>query len=252
LTIEIASPGDLARLLRGQNVRGLSGLQVDGTSRLDGGAIISGGIDLSSGDIRVRSGSIYVPGVGGVFAPTLGGGHVIIKATETDLVGGVAITTVSFNGLPQTFRNISYRAVARDTSANIGLINMVLQFNGDSGAHYFDVQNQATTNSANPTTTGAVGATAGRGGLIVQGANSEPAEWGNSYGWILNYSSPIVSKNWTWFATAQVTGTGPFIYQGGGHWYDGAGSGSLPVTSITFSSDGGATWRGWIELFFEP
>lgn len=114
MTIQIATPGDLARLLRGQDLLGLNRLQVSGFTQLDGGVAINGPATLNG-------------------LPLFPGGVQVVD-DQTVAVATNVITIPARGTFPRGGRVLRVRGSVQNSSA--GAATMVAFVNNDSSAVY--------------------------------------------------------------------------------------------------------------------
>lgn len=58
-----------------------------------------------------------------------------MEPIATTLVGSGGVNTVIFNDIPQNYKHLQLRIIARDSRSNAAT-NLYVQFNGDTGANY--------------------------------------------------------------------------------------------------------------------
>lgn len=58
-----------------------------------------------------------------------------MEPIATTVVGSGGVNTIIFNDIPQTYKHLQLRLLARDSRSNTAT-NLYVQFNGDTGANY--------------------------------------------------------------------------------------------------------------------
>jgi hypothetical protein len=54
----------------------------------------------------------------------------------TVTVPATAVASITFAGIPNTYKHLQIRAIFRDNAASVGLDEMYFRFNGDTGSNY--------------------------------------------------------------------------------------------------------------------
>ena len=146
-------------------------------------------------------------------------------ATVTVPAGGV--TTVTFTGIPQEYKHLQVRALAKNTLTNNYTANFYMRFNGDSGTNYTNHAIYGTGTSAVPNIP------AGTNPVFAIWGISGSAQFGTTIFDILDYSNR--TKNTT---TKALLGTdtngGGIVGLESGLWMN-----TEAVSSISFSMGDG-------------
>lgn len=58
------------------------------------------------------------------------------ESIATQTVGAGGVTSITFSSIPSTYKHLQLRCFVQETRATYGIAEMLLQFNGDSGANY--------------------------------------------------------------------------------------------------------------------
>jgi hypothetical protein len=133
------------------------------------------------------------------------------------------VTSITFSSIPQTYKHLQLRHIARNSGANTDL-NIAARFNGDSSSiyseHYFYGSGTAAAAGANVNTNAIL---FGR----MTGANSTSGLFGISVNDILDYTNTNKFKTHRCFCGHDQTGSG-FIFMFSGNWRS-----TSAITSIT-------------------
>jgi hypothetical protein len=146
-------------------------------------------------------------------------------ATVTVPSGGVA--SVTFAGIPNTYKHLQVRAFAKNTLTNAYTANFYMRFNGDSGTNYANHGLYGTGTSAVPN--------------IPSGANpvfaiwciSGSAQFGTSIFDILDYANTTKNKTTRTLMGTDTNGNG-IVGLESGVWMN-----TSAVNSISFSMGDG-------------
>jgi len=141
---------------------------------------------------------------------------------------GSSSSSVTFSNIPQTYKHLEIRSVAKETSAANGSYNLRIRFNGDSGANYtihrlFGNGTSATSDAFTSTTSTIAGNVAANGFSNVQGAGICQ---------ILDYNSTGKLKTVKTLSGADTNSTDSYIFNTSGLWLS-----TSAITSITLITD---------------
>jgi hypothetical protein len=146
-------------------------------------------------------------------------------ATVTVPAGGAA--TVTFAGIPNTYKHLQIRAIAKNTLTNVYTANFYMRFNGDTGTNYSNHAIYGTGSSVVPN--------------IPTGANPSFAIWGLSGSSqfaghiidILDYANTSKNKT-TRILMGTDTSSGGYLGLESGAWMN-----TSAINSISFSMGDG-------------
>lgn len=124
-----ASPIMYANYSYDDNVNGFTAFEWSGTWR---GAALINAIQFKMASGNITSGTIRVYGI--AKASTTIGNVPAVALIESQILGSDT-ATVTFSSIPQIYRNLEVRYVARSSVAATA-DNMLMRLNGDSGANY--------------------------------------------------------------------------------------------------------------------
>jgi hypothetical protein len=155
------------------------------------------------------------------------------ESIATVTVGGGGQSTITFSSIPATYSHLQIRGIARDSRATYVNSNLIITFNGDTGANYSWHNLQ-----------GNGGATAGRAGANQNSIRSNVlASAGAPTGAFAGYVTDILdyantNKNKTLRSLGGVDTNGAVMGEGGfiellsGNWRS-----TSAITSITLAAD---------------
>jgi hypothetical protein len=147
-------------------------------------------------------------------------------ATVTVPAGGVA--SVTFAGIPNTYKHLQIRAFAKNTLTNNYGANFYMRFNGDSGTNYANHGLYGTGTSAVPNIP------AGANPVFAIWGISGSAQFGASIFDILDYANTTKNKTTKTLMGTDTNGNG-IVGLESGVWMNTAA-----INSITFSMDNGS------------
>lgn len=226
--IEIASPGQLAQLLRGQDVMGIRRLQASGLAQLDGGLAVNGPAQINNTDLAALV--TAVP-------------RMIDK--QTLLAAAPTVTIPSTILIPRGFSLIRIRGSVRCSLATADTV--ALRFNGDNGTHYSWQNMQASATGVAGADQGATGSTSGPI-AITAGTNGV---FGYFTAEIMLYDSSDRNIPWISLSFDREAAVGAGSSRSNvlaGHWNPVA---LAPVTSITLLLTGGSNFQAGCTFITE-
>ncbi len=137
-------------------------------------------------------------------------------------------SSVEFTNIPQTYKHLEIRSIAKDTAQASGSFNLRARFNNDSGSNYtlHRLFGQGSSASADAYT----GQTSFIAGNVA--ANGYSGVYGAGVCQILDYTSTNKNKTVRTLSGADVNGTGGYIFFTSNLWLNTAA-----VTSITILTD---------------
>lgn len=184
-----------------------------------------GGVWKTATDMPVRVGGVWKTGV--LATPS------DFEHIQTITVGAGGAASVSFSSIPQTYKHLQIRAIARGKSGNAGPYNTYLTFNGDAANNY------ATHRLVGDGTSAVAYGTSSRAnGFVFYTPTTNDAA--NIFGAgvidILDYAS--TSKNKT------VRSIGGYDQNGAGwvNFFSALWMSTNAITSLTLTSETAETW----------
>jgi hypothetical protein len=194
-----------------------------------------------AGLVTVRNAIVVPPSAAGTPAAT-SFGTLPVKLAE--VTGSGASGTLSFSSIPSGYRNLFVRYFGQSSSA--GAVNVGLQFNGDTGAHYYsnatDLSNASVLGEALAVTTGDAGS--------ITGTSSGNSGCGSII--IHSYAQTTLKIAWTYHSFRLDGGAAGNSHTqiGGGNWVPTT---PAAITSIALVLSGGNWQTGSVaELWGEP
>ena len=162
-------------------------------------------------------------------------------ALSTITVPSGGLASVTFAGIPNTYKHLQIRGIAQDNRATYNTSALGMKFNGDSGTNYSDHYLQASWTAGATTAQAGGDANNTEMGWIAQITSTVAT---NVFGAfiidVLDYANATTYKTARSLsgadANAEVAGFRPVPRLASGSWRNTA-----PVTSITFTSAFGTT-----------
>jgi len=195
-----------------------------------GGALLSGNGIGGFSNVGLGVGLSFS---GGVLAATGGGGGSGVAFGNYNVISSVTTSgsqsSVTFSSIPQTYTDLVVVVTGRTTSAN-GVVNVITQFNGDSGSNYDSQYLQAnSTNVAGAQTVSGTFINAG----VITAATAPANASGSSHFFVRNYTSTTFFK--TVITDGAADGGSGAFYRGimGGLWKSTAAITSMTVAPST-------------------
>lgn len=163
-------------------------------------------------------------------------GQLAYESIQTVTVGSGGSSTITFSSIPNTYKHLQIRAIARGGSAST-LDAIKLTFNGDgSSSNYVTLHQLYGSGSGTPASQSSTS-----NGWIYQsyitGANATSNVFGTFVTDIFDYSSTNKNKTTRTLAGSDQNGSG-FVTFGSGLWMNS----STAINSITMVVDGGSNF----------
>lgn len=174
-------------------------------------------------------------GLTGTKYDTVSADNYYMEPIATTLVGAGGSATVTFSNIPQGYKHLQIRMIARTNRANSGGGDYLkINFNGDTGTNYayHEVYGNGTTAAAQAATSSAfgfleraadAGATSGMFGAILTD--------------ILDYANTNKYKTLRFLGGYDNNSTGGSVMLGSSLWMNTA-----PITSIVLTQGGGTSF----------
>lgn len=158
-----------------------------------------------------------------------------MEPIATTLVGAGGVSSIAFTNIPQGYKNLQIRAIARNTVNSTGAEAVIFQINGDTSSsyayHFLQVIN--VINSGNIYATASVSQTNMWVGVSVEGG-----ELSNTFAPIitdiLDYSSTNKNKTFRTSCGISTNGGTEVVAFRSGLWMNTA-----PITSINITNSSG-------------
>jgi hypothetical protein len=154
-----------------------------------------------------------------------------MEPIASTLVGASGVNQVTFSDIPQTYKNLQIRGIARATGAYTN-VDGLIQFNGDSAANY--AHHGVYGDGASGASTAGTSTVAGRFARNALCANSVTASvFAGVYIDILDYANTNRYKTTRSHVGFDANGSGVIEFYAS--WW----MSNLAITSITLTTDGG-------------
>jgi len=152
-----------------------------------------------------------------------------MEPIASTLVGSGGVATVTFNDIPQTYKHLQIRWIARNASSN-STDSFSVNFNGDIGVNYAWHWLYGTGSSVSAYGTGSQ-----QGGLVecTSGAGAASGVFGGGYVDILDYANTNKYKTFRSLGGADANGSGG-IFLMSSLWMN-----TNSISSITLTSNAG-------------
>jgi hypothetical protein len=164
-------------------------------------------------------------------------GQLAYESIATVTVGAGGLSTVSFTSIPNTYKHLQLRCLARTTAA-VDNDAAFLNFNSDSSANY--AAHNLRGNGGITAASGGVGSS-----TVIQrfaGGNQSSINLGAAIVDILDYASTNKNKTLRDLGGYDFNGTGN-IYFSGGLWIN-----TNAITSITITTSQGGNWSQYSQF----
>lgn len=146
------------------------------------------------------------------------------------VTGNGTFDTVTFTGIPSTYKHLQLRVMAGHSYSGTGLGALYIRFNSDTGNNYsfHRVIGEGSSVSA----TGSASQSSGNWGWVAYNGNTNP--YATNVVDVLDYASTSKNKTARTLVGVQNNGSG-YVGLYSGAWYNNTNA----VNSITITSDAG-------------
>lgn len=158
-------------------------------------------------------------------------GKISVGAFESIATATPNGSDLTFTSIPQEYKNLQVRAIARTTRNDASVDTVYCRFNGDTGNNYG--VHVLTANGSGSPTTAFYGAP-----TVLWGPASTPTALSTSNMFstfvmdIVDYSSSVKLKTTTMYGGSDINGSGTTDF------YSGLWRNTSPITSIRFFAEG--------------
>lgn len=158
-----------------------------------------------------------------------------MEPIATTLVGSGGVSSIAFTNIPQGYKNLQIRAIARNTVASTGAEAVIFQINGDTSSSYAYhlLQTINVINSGNPYSTASTSQT-----NMWVGVSTEGGELANAFAGIitdiLDYNNTNKYKTLRTLCGMNTNGGTDVMAFRSGLWMNTA-----PITSINITNSAG-------------
>jgi predicted phage tail protein len=158
-----------------------------------------------------------------------------MEPIATNLVGAGGVASIAFTNIPQGYKHLQIRAIARNTVASTGAEAVIFQVNGDTSSSYayHKLERVNVLNSGNPSSSASTSQT-----NIYTGVSTEGSELASVFAPmitdILDYANTNKNKTFRTLYGMNTNGGTDVLGLRSGLWMNTA-----PITSINITSSGG-------------